>query len=247
MCVILQDMPDCAYTIGSYGQILISCTIPSGSLCQTSRIQSYTLSVLICCVHLLCDWSFRLYHHITYICCFVASYLFLLWSDWFYWNCCFAANGGDSVYHLRFPSRSHVHVFSCKMCISRLKRPYSCFSSIFFSCYCRSVGPHVVSIVSGGCNQSSSELFLMLFSSHCIGWYVNTIFNAGKFSSSSCSWYIKSINVISGMYCLMHGHQISCSLVYLFKFFSGPLQKVPRISYKGDNPGIYSFDKVPAI
>ena len=37
---------------------------------------------------LLCDWSFRLYYHITYFCCFVASYLFLLWYDWFLW-CCF--------------------------------------------------------------------------------------------------------------------------------------------------------------
>ena len=34
---------------------------------------------IICCIHLLCDWSFRLFHHITYICYFVASYLFSLW------------------------------------------------------------------------------------------------------------------------------------------------------------------------
>ena len=36
------------------------------------------LPVLICCTR-LCDWSFRLFHHITYISCFVGSYLFLLW------------------------------------------------------------------------------------------------------------------------------------------------------------------------
>ena len=38
-------------------------------------------SVLICCIRLFYDWCFRLHHHITYICCFVASYPFLLWYD----------------------------------------------------------------------------------------------------------------------------------------------------------------------
>ena len=42
-------------------------------------------SETICSIHLSCDWSFRLYSHITYICCFVASYLFLLWYDWYLW------------------------------------------------------------------------------------------------------------------------------------------------------------------
>ena len=39
---------------------------------------SYTPSMLIFCICLLCDGSFCRYHHITYICYFVASYLFLL-------------------------------------------------------------------------------------------------------------------------------------------------------------------------
>ena len=46
----------------------------SGLPCPPSRVSSYILSVLICCIHLLCDGSFRLFYHITYICCFVASY-----------------------------------------------------------------------------------------------------------------------------------------------------------------------------
>ena len=79
------QMLGCAYTICSYGQISISCSIPGGPPWPPSRVSSYTLSVLICCIRLLCDWWFRLYHHITYICCFVASYLFLLWYDWFLW------------------------------------------------------------------------------------------------------------------------------------------------------------------
>ena len=64
-----------------------SSTSPSGSPSPPSRVSSYTLSVLICCIRLLCDRSFRLYHHINYICCFVASYLFLLWYDWSLWRC----------------------------------------------------------------------------------------------------------------------------------------------------------------
>ena len=55
------------------------CTIPSGSPCPPSRAKSYTLSVLICCIRLSFDWWFCLYHHTTYICCFVASHLFSLW------------------------------------------------------------------------------------------------------------------------------------------------------------------------
>ena len=36
---------------------------------------------------LLCDWSFRLCHCIANIYCFIASYLFSLWYDWFLWRC----------------------------------------------------------------------------------------------------------------------------------------------------------------
>ena len=46
-----------------------------------------SLSVLICCIRLWCDWSFRLSQCITYICCFVTSYIFLLWYGWSIWYC----------------------------------------------------------------------------------------------------------------------------------------------------------------
>ena len=85
--VSFSRMLSCAYTICSNGQISVFCTIPSGSTYLHSRLQSYTPSVLICCIHLLCDWSFRLYHHITYIFCFIASYQFSFWYDWFLWRC----------------------------------------------------------------------------------------------------------------------------------------------------------------
>ena len=54
------------------GQTSISCTISSGSPCPPS------LSVLICCIRLLCDWLFCFYHHITY---------HLLWYGGLLWHC----------------------------------------------------------------------------------------------------------------------------------------------------------------
>ena len=83
VCLNPEQMLGCTNTICLYGPIEISCTIPSGSLCPPSCVQSYTLCVLICCICLLCDWWFCLCHHITYIFFFVASYLFLFWYDWF--------------------------------------------------------------------------------------------------------------------------------------------------------------------
>ena len=73
------QMLGCAYTICSYGQIKISCTIPRGSPCLPSRVKSYTLSVLICCTRLLCDWLFRLSHHITNV-CHINSYFDMIGS-----------------------------------------------------------------------------------------------------------------------------------------------------------------------
>ena len=58
----------CAYSICSYGQISIFCTIPWESSSQPSCVLSYMLSVIVYCIRLLCHWSFRIYHHITYIC-----------------------------------------------------------------------------------------------------------------------------------------------------------------------------------
>ena len=46
------QMLGCAYTICSYGQVSFSCKVLSGSLCPPSRVLSYTLSLLICCIRL---------------------------------------------------------------------------------------------------------------------------------------------------------------------------------------------------
>ena len=56
----LGQVLGCAYTICLYGHIEISCTFPSEPPCLPSRVSLYTPSVLICCIRLLCDWSFRL-------------------------------------------------------------------------------------------------------------------------------------------------------------------------------------------
>ena len=52
-----------------------------------SRVQSYTLFALICCIRLFNDWSFRLHHYITNTCYFFASNLFLLYSSLSLWRC----------------------------------------------------------------------------------------------------------------------------------------------------------------
>ena len=138
--------------------------------------QCITLPTLLCLVlysfwaNLLCDWVFPLYYHISYICYFVVSYLFLLWYNWS-WR--------YSVSLLRFPFCSPVQVLSCEISlVGRLECSYSCFSSHFlFSSYFRSVDPHVVCIVSGGYNQSSIALFYVIF--ELLYRCIDVIFNAG--------------------------------------------------------------------
>ena len=72
----------------SFSLILWSArAFPSRSPGRPSRVSSYTPSVLICCICLLCDWWFHLSHRIAYICYFVESCLFSLWFDWFLWLC----------------------------------------------------------------------------------------------------------------------------------------------------------------
>ena len=152
--------------------------------CQPSRVSPYT-PVLICCISLLCDWSFHLCHHIAYICYFVAFYLFSLWYDWFL-SC--ATIRRDSVSLLRFSFLSQVQGFWCEMLfISRLKRPLCFFPILFLSCF-YSIVYRLVRIVSDGCNQSSFVFFYVVFEP--LYRWVNTVFDAGKSSSSLFSRYI---------------------------------------------------------
>ena len=129
-----------------------------------------------------------LYHHLYLLFCCVLSIHALICLVLMALFC--AAIRRDSISLLRFPFLSHVQVFSCEMLlISRLKRPWVCFSSHFcFFSYCRSVSLRVVCSVSGGCNQSFSALFYLVFGSlyQCF----NAVFSTGKSSSSLFSWYI---------------------------------------------------------
>ena len=83
-----------------------------------------------------------------------------------------------------------------------LRLIYSCIGMIgpyrLFFCfpsYCRSVGSHVVNIVSGGCNQSPPPMLLYLVFK-TLYWCINTLFNAGK-SSSFFSWHTYSLSTSS--------------------------------------------------
>ena len=69
-------------------------------------------------------------HNLHLLICYVLSILVLIWLVLMVLFC--AAIRRDSVSLLRFPFLSHVYVFSCAMLlISRLKRPWSCFSFHF--------------------------------------------------------------------------------------------------------------------
>ena len=121
---------------------------------------------------------------------------------------------------LKISFLSNVTVFSCEMSFKTSIELF--FFPCLFSGYFHSVGPRIVSIISCVCNQSPFTLFYVVFNSlyRCI----NAVFNFDESSS------------------------FSCSLVHLFKLFSGPLQEWYRVSYKvGDNPSTYLFGKVTAI
>ena len=131
----------------------------------------YSLFDLIYCILLLCDWSFRLEHHVIYRFYFVASYLFLLWDSYSLWRLlrcyrkwiCFSLKASLSYLCPSFL----VWDFAClslELSIQLFLIPIFdlCFCFLFlfwgvglFSC--------VVCIVSGRRNQSSSALFYVVF------------------------------------------------------------------------------------
>ena len=136
-------------------------------------------------------------HNLHLLFCWVLSILALIWLVLMALFC--AAIRRDSVSLLKFPFLSQVPVLSWEMLfISRLKTPIELFFFPFlFPSYCHSVVIRVVSIVSDGSHQSSFVFFYVVFESlyRCI----NAAYDAGKSSSSIFSWYIYSVNVISGM------------------------------------------------
>ena len=106
--------------------------------------------MLICCISP---------HNLHLLFCFILSIFALIWLVLMALFC--ATIWRDSVSLSLFPFLNHVQVFSMLL-ISRLKPLKICFFPFLFSSYCYSVGLGVVSIVSGGCNQSFSVLLYRL-------------------------------------------------------------------------------------
>ena len=108
------------------------CTIDSGLLCPPDRVPFYTRSVLICCIRLLCNWSFLFSHHIIHLqFCFVSSILALIWlvlMASLLLCCCLKIFS----FSLKVSFLNPILIFSCEMSlVSRLKCRQSYVSSPF--------------------------------------------------------------------------------------------------------------------
>ena len=75
------------------------------------RVLSYTLFVVTCCIRLLCNWWFRLYHNITNFAIFLRRmyYRFEMIGSC---GALFSAIRRYSIFLLKFPFLNHVLVFS---------------------------------------------------------------------------------------------------------------------------------------
>ena len=71
-----QSLP-VSFSFGSMVKFQFFARFPVDHL--SHPVVSYFILILwVCYICLLCDWLFRLYHHITYTCYSLASYLFFL-------------------------------------------------------------------------------------------------------------------------------------------------------------------------
>ena len=154
-------------------------------------LSPYNLHLLFCCV-------FSIFPFIQFV------LMTLFW----------AAIRRDSVSLLRPLFFSHIQLFSCEV-LPLCRMPF------WFSGYFCWSDACIVCIISGGCNQSSSAFFTIVFESlyRCI----DVIFSAGESSASFFSWNIQPVYFISELEVLMH--EFSCSLLYSFKFFPSLLQE----------------------
>ena len=76
-----KDSGLCIYHLFAWSNFNFLCNSPLIILPTQSCLVLYPLYGSL--LHSLWwDWSFRLYHNVTYICNFVASYLILLWYSW---------------------------------------------------------------------------------------------------------------------------------------------------------------------
>ena len=123
-------------------------------------LYSNTLFSLICCVRLLSNWSFHLYHHITYICYFVVSYLILPWYSLSLW-CCMLLSGEIQFLSLVFP-----FLAICKFSHVRFRLSLEAFFQLFsFPFFVFWLFLYCCLYFSGVCNQSFSALVYVMFES----------------------------------------------------------------------------------
>ena len=165
--------------------------------------------------------------------CCVLSILTFIWLILMALFC--AVIRRDSVSLLRFPFLSHVKVLSCEMLfISRLKRPWSCFPSLF--CF-------LVIVILLSIMLSLSFLVPVISppSSRCID--ASTL--SSMLTSPLPHSFLETYNLsTSSLKCNALCIVISfffCSVVHLFKFVSGPLEKGSGISNEWYSPGIHSL------
>ena len=117
------------------------------------------------------------------------------------------------------------------------------FFSFWFSGYCRFVSSHVVSIVSGGCNQSSSTLFMKSWR-RCKDVSPLFLMLASPLSPFLDTYNLPTLSLGCNALCIVISFLVlwSICLSSLIHF-----KNSPEYLMMGDSPGIYSFDKVSAI
>ena len=119
----LRQILICAHTIWKDGEILTSCTIPNGSPLSTSCSMFCTL---------LSQFALSLTTWLTTL-AILLLIIYFCFNKIDLYGFVFAAIRSDLVSLLMFPFLNYVHVFSCAIStVSRLKLPYSCFSSQFY-------------------------------------------------------------------------------------------------------------------
>ena len=187
--------------------------------------------VLISCIPLLCDCSFHFYHHITYICYFVASYLFLLSHSRPLWHYFVLLSEEIQFSLLRFPYLSHVQVFSGEISLfvgGNAHRvvflPIFVFW-LFFFCWCLCL--MLVSFLTGY-NQSSPSSFLCNSSSCCID--VSTLTSMLESLLPPYFLYTYSLSVLS-LWCNALCIVISCLVLWSICLSSSPVHFKNGLKY----------------
>ena len=214
------------------------------SQCITFPIQSYTPSVLIWIIRLLCYCSFCLHHHKSYICYFVASYFSCFDMIILYGivSCCyqkrFSFSFKVSILVLRF-SRVRCHLFVAW-------NGHRFFSSHF--CFLVFV---VLLILVLFVMFQMAVISLPLSFLHSV-WVFELMHRRYLQSRQDLFLFIYLTHIV----CQRHLWDVWLFALSLVFLFSGPCvqvilssisRMVPSILQEGDSPGVYRLDEIPVI